>query len=146
MSAPQIPHRNLEPARFTTQQAKCGFLAQVLRQEQKLKASTRVVRLRHFSWKKCNANNFVCIGKAEISRAKRGEPWMAMVPLAYADALGSSFGLLQTDGGPKKFKRAKEAMVAAEVYLNIFVQFRQVNEEESVEPSAGNLRPSASHG
>lgn len=111
-----------------------------------MKASTRVVRLRQFSWKKRNENCFVCIGKAEVSRAKRGEPWMAMVPLAYADALGSSFGLLQTDGGPKKFKRAREAMVAAEMYLNILVQFCQGNGEESVEPSAGNLRPSASHG
>lgn len=82
--------------------------------------------------------------EAEIYRSKRGEPWVVLIPFAYTAADGKSWGLLQDNGKSQAFKRAREAMAAAEMYLHIFRQFHQSG-EDFVELNAGNLRPAGSH-
>ncbi|WP_048879840.1 hypothetical protein [Acidocella aminolytica] len=99
-----------------------------------------------FPWQKRDANCFVRIGEAEVCRSKRGKPWVVLVPLVYENSSGNAWGLLQEGGKPQEFKNTHDAIVAAETYLHTFRQFHQLNEEDFVDLSGGNLRPAGSHG
>jgi len=80
-----------------------------------------------YAWDKRDNNLFVCMGEAEVSRLKVGEPWVVMIPNDINGLGQKSWSLLSEDGCTRKFHDAKEAIENAEIYLNAFYQCSNVN-------------------
>lgn len=94
---------------------------------------------RQYIWERRSANCFVCVGQAEVSRPKRGQPWVLMIPISIRGAAPSAWGLLTypTGRGIMTFLSAKEAMTVAEQYLSVFYQFHQPHTGETLDLASG---------
>lgn len=92
-----------------------------------------------YPWQKRGPNCFLCIGQAEVSRPKRGQPWVAMVPLTMDGTVPGAWGLLPdgTGNGIRQFPSAEDAMTEAEQYLSIFRQYHQPHTETALDLATG---------
>lgn len=94
---------------------------------------------RQYVWERRSPNCFVCVGQAEVSRSKRGQPWVLMIPLSMCGDAPAGWGLMThpTGEGIRTFLSAKEAMAMAEQYLSIFYQYHQSHVGETLDLTSG---------
>lgn len=97
-----------------------------------------------YTWEKRGLNYFVCIGHAEVSRPGITKSWVAMVPCTVDETDGRSWHLLREGETVRGFTSAKEAMAAAESYLEIFSQYHTQHSGELVDMSHGEMGISGS--
>ena len=92
-----------------------------------------------YQWERRGAHCFACIGAAEVSRPRRGQPWVALIPLAMDGAVAGAWALMRDPAGTgiRHFASARDAMAAAEHYLSIFFQYHQPGRGEALDPAAG---------
>lgn len=100
----------------------------------------------HHVWEQRGPHCFTCVGQAEVSRPKRGQPWVVMVPLSMDGATPTAWGLMPAGTGHeiRQFPSAKDAMAEAERYLSIFHQYHQPHDNTELDLAEGNNRVAGS--